>query len=103
MFRQQFTDVQDAWILAHAIVDTVREPSSFSIKIFRVVAASQSFYLKFKVEPDHTLGKLLYNLGDGQWDIPSSVCCWERFFPNRELWRIIAEHDFPALDTARCS
>ena len=26
MFRKQFTEVQDAWILAHAIVDTVREP-----------------------------------------------------------------------------
>jgi hypothetical protein len=26
MFKKQFPKVQDAWILAHAIVDTVREP-----------------------------------------------------------------------------
>lgn len=70
MFRNQFTDVQDAWLLAHAIVDTVREPLVVLDQDLRVVAASQSFYLKFKVEADHTQGKLLYDLGDGQWDIP---------------------------------
>ena len=27
MFRKQFTEVEDAWALAHAIVDTVRAGS----------------------------------------------------------------------------
>src|ERR1700730_14164226 len=70
MFRKQFPKVQDAWILAHAIVDTIREPLIVLDQDLRVVAASRSFYLTFKVNADETQGKLLYDLGDGQWDIP---------------------------------
>jgi PAS domain-containing protein len=66
----QFPKVQDAWTLAHAIVDTVREPLIVLDQDLRVVAASRSFYLTFKVNADDTQGKLLYDLGDGQWDIP---------------------------------
>src|SRR4051812_20944831 len=71
MFRKQFTDVQDAWTLAHAIVDTVREPLVVLDQDLRVVAANHSFYLTFKIKADHTQGKLVYELGDGQWDIPT--------------------------------
>jgi two-component sensor histidine kinase len=70
MFKKQLTDIQNAWVLALAIVDTVREPLVVLDHEFRVVAASRSFYLTFKVTADHTLGRLLYDLGDGQWDIP---------------------------------
>jgi replicative DNA helicase len=42
MFRRQFTEVQDAWTLAHAIVE-VREPLIVLDQDLRVVAASQSF------------------------------------------------------------
>ena len=55
MFKKQFTDVQDAWTLANAIVDTVREPLVVLGQDLRVIAASQSFYLKFKVKADDTL------------------------------------------------
>jgi len=78
MFRKQFPKVQDAWILAHAIVDTVREPLIVLDQDLRVVAASRSFYLTFKVAADDTQGKLLYDLGDGQWDIPKpSFVAWK--------------------------
>jgi chemotaxis protein methyltransferase CheR len=70
MFRKQFTDAQDACALAHAIVDTVREPLIVLDQELRVVAASRSFYLKFKGDPDTTEGQLLYELGAGEWDIP---------------------------------
>jgi hypothetical protein len=36
----------------------------------RVVAASRSFYLTFKVNRDETQGGLLFELGDDAWDIP---------------------------------
>ena len=55
---------------AQAVVDTVREPLLVLNEDLRVVAASPSFYLKFKVSRDATQGRLLYSLGDGQWDIP---------------------------------
>ena len=39
-------------------------------KGLHVIAASRSFYSAFKVSPHDTQGRLLYALGDGQWDIP---------------------------------
>jgi hypothetical protein len=55
----------DAAALALAIIDTVREP-------LRVLAASRSFYLTFNVTQDETEDRLLYELGDCQWDIPGT-------------------------------
>ncbi len=57
--------------LAQAIVDTVREPILVLDGDLRVVAASRSFYAKFKVDRHDTEGRLLKALGDGQWDIPA--------------------------------
>lgn len=34
------------------------------------MAASRSFYLTFRVNRQETQGRLLYALGNGQWDIP---------------------------------
>jgi two-component sensor histidine kinase len=96
MFGKQFTDVN--WILAHAIVDTVREPLIVLDQDLRVVAASQSFYLTFKVKADNTQGKLLYDLADGQWDIPKLRVLLGKILPvqgNIENYEV--EHDFPSL------
>ena len=77
MFKKQFTDVQDAWTLAHAIVDTVREPLVVLGQDLRVIAASQSFYLKFKVKADDTLGKLLYDLGRSMGYSKAAPAAWK--------------------------
>ena len=96
MFRKQFTDVQDACALAHAIVDTVREPLIVLDQDLRVVAASRSFYLKFKVNPDNTEGKLLYELGDGEWNIPKLRLLLEKIIPEHGTMEDFeVEHDFP--------
>src|SRR5665213_3660336 len=68
MFRKQFIDVRDACALAQGIVDTVREPVLVLDQDLRVIAASRSFYSSFKVKPEDTQGRLLYALGNGQWD-----------------------------------
>jgi PAS domain-containing protein len=98
VFRKQFVDVQDAWVLAHAIVDTVREPLVVLDQDLRVVAASQSFYLTFKVTPEHTLGKLLYDLVDGQWDIPRLRVLLGKILPEQgAMENYDVEHDFPGI------
>jgi len=66
-----FADIDDARSLAQAIVDTVREPLLVLDNELRVVAASRSFYLTFRVNREETHGQLLYSLGDRQWDIPA--------------------------------
>jgi hypothetical protein len=65
----------EAAALALAIVDTVREPLLVLDKELRVLAASRSFYLTFEVGREETEGKLLYSLGDGQWDVAQRSQC----------------------------
>ena len=57
--------------LAEAIVDTVREPLVVLDQDLRVIAASRSFYRTFAAEPLNTQGRMIYELGDGQWNIPA--------------------------------
>jgi hypothetical protein len=64
--NQPFIENRDAGAFTQAIVDTVREPLLVLDKDLRVLAASRSFYLAFRVAPTNIQGRLLYALGDGQ-------------------------------------
>src|ERR1700674_3243358 len=98
MFRKQFPEIQDAGTLAHAIVDTVREPLIVLDQEVRIVAASRSFYLTFNVNAEDTQGKLLYDLGDGQWDIPKLRLLLGKIVPKQGAMEDYeVEHDFPSI------
>lgn len=97
-FREQFTASADAWALAQGIVDTVREPVLVLDKELRVIAASRSFYSAFKVTPEDTQTKLLYALGNGQWDIPKLRVLLEKILPEKGVMEDYeVEHEFPGL------
>jgi chemotaxis protein methyltransferase CheR len=97
-FREQFAAIADAWALAQGIVDTVREPVLVLDSELRVIAASRSFYSAFKVAPDDTQGRLLYALGDGQWDIPKLRVLLEKIIPEKGVMEgYEVEHEFPGL------
>ena len=97
-FREQFTSITDAWALAQGIVDTVREPVLVLDKNLRVIAASRSFYSAFKVSPEDTNGRLLYALGDGQWDIPKLRVLLEKIIPEQGVMEgYEVEHEFLGL------
>jgi nitrogen-specific signal transduction histidine kinase len=97
-FRQQFTNVGDACSLAQSIVDTVREPVVVLDQDLRVIAASRSFYSKFKVTPEETQGKPLFSLGDGQWDIPKLRTLLEKIIPQHGVMDDYeVEHEFPDI------
>jgi PAS domain S-box-containing protein len=55
---------------AEPIVAIVREPMLVLDAELKVIFANRSFYQVFKVTPRETVGQLLYDLGNGQWDIP---------------------------------
>ena len=81
MFSKQFSDLQSACAFAEAIVNTVREPLVVLDQDLRVVAASRSFYRTFKAEPGETEGRLLYELGNGEWNIPKLRALLEKILP----------------------
>jgi two-component sensor histidine kinase len=97
-FKEQFPAIADAWALAQGIVDTVREPVLVLDKELRVTAASRSFYSSFKVSPEDTQGRLLYALGDGQWDIPKLRVLLEKILPEQGVMEgYEVEHEFVGL------
>ncbi len=103
MFRKQFADLQSACAFANAIVATVREPLVVLDQDLRVVAASRSFYRTFKTNPGDTEGHLLYELGNGEWDIPKLRSLLEKVLPEHgvtaagEIEAYEVEHDFPDI------
>ncbi len=64
-----FADTKLGNALARAIVDTIHEPFLVLDEDLRVVVASRSFYEKFQVSQNETQGRLLYDIGNGQWNI----------------------------------
>ncbi len=63
-------EVKESREYAERIVDTVREPLIVLDGDLRVVSASRSFYRTFRVSPEETRGRYLYDLGSHQWDLP---------------------------------
>lgn len=55
---------------AQGIIETVREPLLVLDTGLRVQSANRAFYDTFRVTPGETLGEMIYNLGNRQWDIP---------------------------------
>jgi hypothetical protein len=56
----------------------------------------RSFYSAFEVSPEETQGKLLYTLGDGQWDIPKLRLLLEKIIPEHGVMEDYeVEHEFP--------
>ena len=90
--------IEDAQTLAQAIVNTIHEPLLVLDAELRVLAASRAFYDIFKVGLEQTRGCLLYDLGDGQWDIPALRVLLETILPERAAMDDFeVDHDFPGL------
>jgi PAS domain S-box-containing protein len=83
---------------ADSIIDTVREPLIVLDQDLRVVSASRSFYEVFKVNPKDTVGQLIYDLGNKQWDIPKLRELLETILPQKSTFDDYeVEHDFATI------
>jgi two-component system CheB/CheR fusion protein len=80
---------------AESIVDTVREPLLVLDADLKVVSASRAFYNDFKVTPQDTEGQFIYQLGNGQWDIPGLRELLENILPESSSFDdYCVEHEF---------
>lgn len=80
------------------IVETIREPLLVLDRDLRVVTASRSFYEFFKVKPEETVGQLIYDLGDKQWDISKLRELLEKILPQQTAFdNYEVEHDFVTI------
>ncbi|MEO7043134.1 MAG: chemotaxis protein CheB [Gemmatimonadaceae bacterium] len=81
---------------AEAIVETVREPLLVLDERLRVLSANHAFYDGFATSPADTTDRALFELGNGQWDIPTLRGLLEGVLTDGEPFNEIeVEHDFP--------
>src|SRR4028118_758484 len=71
-------------MLPSAMVDTLRQPLLVLDARFHVELANRAFLRIFRVAPDAVTGRCIYDLGDGQWDIPSLRLLLERVLPEQQ-------------------
>ena len=90
--------VEDIQTYAQNIVDTVREPLLILDATLRVRSANRAFYQTFHVSAAETEGRLIYELGNGQWDIPDLRTLLEDIVPKSSVFDDFElEHTFPVI------
>ena len=75
--------LEDSLAYVLGVVDTVREPLLVLGGDLRVQTANRSFYQTFRVSPEETEGRLVYHLGDRQWNIPQLRRLLEEILPQK--------------------
>ena len=98
--RDSADRLRQSHAFTESIVATVREPLLVLDKDLRVLTASRAFYEKFRVTPEGTENRLLYDLGNGQWDIPDLRRLLEEVLPrDNQVNDFAVEHEFEHIGT----
>ncbi len=80
------------------IIATLREPFLVLDHDLRVKTANRSFYDSFHVSKEETENRLVYDLGNGQWDIPALRKLLDEVLSrNQSVHDFEVEHSFPTL------
>ncbi|HEY5383061.1 MAG TPA: histidine kinase dimerization/phosphoacceptor domain -containing protein [Candidatus Paceibacterota bacterium] len=90
-----FADTKLGNALTRAVVETIHEPFLVLDADLRIIVASRSFYEKFRVSKEDTQGKLLYEIGNGQYDIPALRHFLKNIIPEHAVMKEYKiRHDF---------
>jgi PAS domain S-box-containing protein len=83
---------------AENIVATLREPFVVLDNSLRVRSANAAFYRNFHASKPETEGRFVYDLGNGQWNIPQLRTLLSQVLSDRHpVEDFEVEHEFPAL------
>jgi PAS domain-containing protein len=87
-----------ALLYAEGIVNTVRVPLVVLDAALQVLMANRYFYEYFQVTPQETESHRLYDVGNGQWNIPALRHLLEEILPHHTAFDAFAvTHTFPHL------
>jgi len=87
-----------SWTYIKTVVDVAHEPILILDKDFCVMAANDSFYRTYQVERKDTEHKLVYKLGNGQWNIPALRELLEEILPKNTFFNgFQVAHAFPSI------
>lgn len=89
---------EESWIYIKTVVDVVREPVLILDKDLRIMAANEPFYQTFQVKSDDVEKKIVYELGNGQWNIGPLRKLLENILPQSTFFKgFEVTHDFPII------
>ena len=81
--NEQVTRARD---YAESVIMTIRESLLVLDKNLRIKSANTAFYKTFQVNELETEGRLIYNIGDGQWNVPELRTLLEEIVPRKTLF-----------------
>jgi PAS domain S-box-containing protein len=95
---QELAAAKAAQEVAENIVNTVREPLIVLSGDLRIISANNAFYNMFQVSKEGTEKKLIYEIGNRQWDIPKLRELLENILPeNTHFNDYEVDHSFPTV------
>jgi two-component system CheB/CheR fusion protein len=74
----------DALHYIQTLVEVARESFIILDADLKVIAANPTFYKNFQVSRQATENKFVYDLGNGQWDIPALRSLLEKILPEKK-------------------
>jgi PAS domain-containing protein len=96
--EKEYQEMKDARDIAESTINAVREPLIVLDGELKVISANQAFFIHFRVKPEETLKRFIYDLGEKQWDIPALRKLLEGLLPTNESFNDYEiEHDFPSI------
>jgi len=98
--KRSETEIRESRDYAEAIIETVREPLIVLDENLRVRTANRCFYENFQATPEETENRLLFELGNRQWDIPKLRTLLEEILPqSSQLQDFEVEQEFARIGT----
>src|SRR5687768_17034418 len=96
--RRADAELQDTLVFLEGIVDTAHEGLLVLDSNLRVRRANRSFYQVFEAKPEETENQFIYELGNGQWDIPKLRGLLENLLKeNTEVRDFEVQHSFQGI------
>lgn len=89
---------ETGWTFIRYVVDMIREPFLILDKDLRIISGNDAFYKTFLVTKEETEKKLVYDLGNGQWNSPQLRRLLEDILPKSTFFKDFEiEHEFPLI------
>jgi nitrogen-specific signal transduction histidine kinase len=90
--------VNAGWTYIRFVVDVAREPFLLLDSDLRIICGNDAFYRFFLVTSEDTEKKLVYDLGNGQWNSPQLRKLLEDILPKSTFFKDFeVEHEFPLI------
>ncbi len=96
--KRQTDELESSRNYAEAIIETVQIPLVVMAGDLRVITANRSFYEVFQVDRAETINSSIFELGDGQWNIPQLRSILEGILANNQpVQDFEVKHDFEQI------